>query len=66
MRKKIWVQAANIEGWGCSECAWVFSPSGPPRGTSLDEMIRNFERQRDEEFAAHDCAQHPRANSQKH
>ena len=56
----MWVKTAHIEGWACSECAWVFTPSGPPRGETLDEMKQNFERQRDKEFASHVCAHHPR------
>ena len=60
MRKMIWVKSAYEEGWGCSECAWVFNPSGPPVGKALDEMKQNYERQRDKDFAAHVCAEHPR------
>jgi hypothetical protein len=28
-RQIIWVK--RIQGWGCSDCAWMFIPSGPPR-----------------------------------
>jgi rubredoxin len=63
VRKMIWVESTRSEVWACSECAWVFNPSGPPRGTSLDEMKQNFERQRDKEFASHVCAQHSRTYS---
>jgi hypothetical protein len=28
-------------------------------GESLDEMMRNFELQRDKEFASHVCGDHP-------
>jgi hypothetical protein len=63
MRKMIWVKSVHSESWACSECAWAFNPPGPPRGTSLDEMKQNFERQRDEEFASHVCAAHPRAKA---
>jgi hypothetical protein len=49
---------------GCSERAWVFSPSGAPTGKSFDEAKRNFELQRDKEFTVHVCAKHPRAKSQ--
>jgi hypothetical protein len=59
-RKMIWVRSAQMQGWVCSECAWAFNDSGPPRGESLDEMARSFERKRDQEFAAHVCARHPR------
>lgn len=64
-RKLIWIQEPRIWGWGCSECAWVFSPSGTPTGNSLDEMKGNYERQRDNYFAAHVCAEHPRAKNPK-
>jgi serine/threonine protein kinase len=55
----------SFRGWGCSECAWVFSPSGPPTGKWLDEMKENYERQRDKDFAAHVCAEHARAENTK-
>jgi hypothetical protein len=29
-RKLVRVEGQSFEGWGCSECAWVFNPSGPP------------------------------------
>jgi len=65
MRQMIRVKSVGSEGWACSECAWKFSPSGPPRGASLDEMKQNFERQRDSEFASHVCARHPRTRGQE-
>jgi len=65
MRKMTWVKSAHSELWACSQCAWAFKPSGPPRGTTLDEMMQNFERQRDQEFASHVCAQHPRTKGQE-
>ena len=36
--------------------AWQFS---------LDEMMQNFERQRDQEFASHVCAEHPPTKGQE-
>jgi hypothetical protein len=57
-RKLAWVQGQSVVGWGCSECAWVFSPSGPPTGKSLDEIKRNFQVQLSKEFASHACAEH--------
>jgi hypothetical protein len=60
-RKLVWIEQQRFRGWGCSECAWVFNPSGPPIGKSFDEMMRNFELQRDREFTLHVCADHPRA-----
>jgi hypothetical protein len=59
MRQMIWIKTARIEAWACSSCAWMFSPTGPPLGADLDEMKRNFERQRDKEYAFHVCAEHP-------
>jgi len=54
-----------FHGWRCSECTWVFTASGPPDGKSLNEMMENYERLRDKGFAAHVCAEHPRAKKAK-
>ena len=62
-RKVVWLEQPRFRGFGCSECAWRFEPSGAPKGTSFDEMMRNFELQRDKEFASHVCADYPRAMS---
>jgi hypothetical protein len=64
-RKLVWIEGQRFRGWGCAECAWVFNPSGPPIGESLDEMTQHYERQRDRDFAAHVCAEHPRAKDTK-
>jgi len=61
LRRLIWIQEPHFLGWGCSECAWEFRPSGPPMGNSLQEMKDHYLRLRDEESAAHVCADHPRA-----
>jgi len=53
-----WVETPEMEAWTCAACTWAFLPSGPPLGDSLEEMIQNYERQRDTEFASHVCAQH--------
>jgi hypothetical protein len=37
-----------------------FKSSGPLVGDTLDEMKRNYERQRDEVFKAPVCAKHPK------
>jgi hypothetical protein len=60
VRTLVWVEERSFKGWGCSECAWMFNPTGPPIGKSLDEMKRNFQMQLSEEFASHDCWGHPR------
>jgi len=64
LRKLVWIEHDRFRGWGCSECAWVFSASYALTGTSLAEMKQIFESQRDKEFASHVCAKHPRARSQ--
>jgi hypothetical protein len=64
-RKLVWIEEEQFWGWSCSECAWVFNPSGTPTGRSLDEMKQNYEQQRDKEFAAHVCAEHPRVKNKK-
>jgi hypothetical protein len=58
--KQVWIDQPRFRGWGCSECGWIFSPVGPPTGASFDEMMNNFESRRDQEFASHVCAEHPR------
>jgi hypothetical protein len=64
LRKLVWIEHDVFRGSGCSECAWVFNPSGAPTGKSFNEAVRNFESQRDKEFTLHVCADHPRAKSQ--
>ena len=65
-RKLVWVEGQGVNGCeGCSECAWVFIPSGLPVGGSLNEWVRNLDMQLSEQFAAHDCAEHPRAKAAK-
>jgi len=56
LRKLVWIEVEHFHGWSCSECAWVFNASGALSGHSLNEMMENYKRQRDEEFAAHICA----------
>jgi rubredoxin len=55
-RQLVWVVTPNFKGFGCSVCDWVFNPSGDPVGESLEEMKRNFELERDKQFAAHQCS----------
>ncbi|MGB2621814.1 MAG: hypothetical protein WA857_13935 [Candidatus Acidiferrum sp.] len=62
-RMLVWIENPRFLGFGCSECAWVFNPSGPPVGNSLQQMKEYYERRRDKEFAAHVCAEHPRAKN---
>jgi hypothetical protein len=64
-RKLVWIEQERFRGFGCSECDWVFKSSGAPTGRSFDEMMRNFELQRDREFTLHVCADHPRGKSTK-
>jgi hypothetical protein len=64
-RELAWIQNQNFQGFACSECNWVFNPSGALVAESLGEMKRKYEAERDKEFAAHVCAKHPRAASPK-
>jgi hypothetical protein len=57
-RKLVWIEQRRFRGFGCSECGWRFNPVGSATGDSFAEMMRNFESQRDKEFAAHVCADH--------
>jgi hypothetical protein len=62
-RELIWIEQERFRGFGCSECGWRFRPSSAPAGKSFDEMMRNFELQRDREFRLHVCDVYPRAKS---
>ena len=60
-RQLAWVERPNFQGWACSECEWVFNPSSPIAGNSIEEMKAKFGQERDKEFASHVCAEHPKA-----
>jgi hypothetical protein len=62
-RNLVWIEKQRFRGFGCSECDWRFKSPSALSGGSFEEMMRNFELQRDEEFASHVCADHPRAKS---
>jgi hypothetical protein len=64
-RRLVWIATQNFEGFGCSECDWLFKPSGVLGDDSLDEMKKKYEAQRDKEFDAHVC-EHPRIQETKH
>ena len=64
-RKLTWIEEQRFQGWGCTECTWVFNAPGRPTGKSLDEMKENYERRRDEDFVAHVCTEHPIAKNKK-
>jgi hypothetical protein len=59
-RRLIWIEQEHFRGFGCSECGWRFKPTSPPTGTSFDEMMHNFELQRDKEFTSHVCVGRPK------
>ena len=65
-RKLVWVESSNFQGWACSECAWVFKPSWPLVGETIDEMKTKFEEERYMEFASHVCDEHPSATKDPH
>jgi hypothetical protein len=60
-RKLVRLETQNFQGWVCSECAWIFKPSGPLGGSSIDEMKTHYQQQRDHEFASHVCEKYPRS-----
>jgi hypothetical protein len=57
----VWIDEKRFRGFGCSECAWVFNPSGSPAGNSFNEMMRNFELQRDREFSSQCLRRSPKS-----
>jgi hypothetical protein len=60
-RRLTWIESQNFQGFGCSHCSWKFKPSGALDCKSLDSMKRDYEVQREEEFADHDCEEHPKS-----
>jgi hypothetical protein len=65
-RKLVWVEETRFRGFASSECSWRFDfVQLRPTGKSFDEMMRNFELQRDKEFTSHVCANHPKTKSAK-
>jgi hypothetical protein len=64
-RNLVWIKSQNFEGFGCSECQWVFNPTGTLVDKSLDQMKQTYEAERDKEFAAHTCAKFPTAINPK-
>jgi hypothetical protein len=64
-RKLVWIEKQNFQGFGCSECNWMFKPSEALTGESLDELKEKYEAQREKDFAAHVCVKHPRTTSPK-
>jgi hypothetical protein len=65
-RQLTWVKGRIFWGWGCSECDWIFNPSGVPAGKSLDEMKRNSHARISGEFADHAYSEHSRTKVEKH
>jgi hypothetical protein len=64
-RNLVWIKSQNFEGFGCSECQWVFNSTGTLVDESIDQMKQAYEAERDKEFAAHACATFPRAINPK-
>jgi hypothetical protein len=58
-RKLISIRSKNFQGYGCSQCNWVFNPSGLLLGEALAEMKKRYEAQREMEFAVHVCKRSP-------
>jgi hypothetical protein len=64
-RRLVWIKNEAFQGFGCSECRWVFNPAGPLVGKSLDKMKLDYEADRDKEFATHVCASFPKPSIQR-
>jgi hypothetical protein len=64
-RKLVWIETQNFQGFGCSQCSWMFKPTGVLVGESLDKMKKDFEAQLEKEFAAHVCVKHPKPTEAK-
>ena len=64
-RELVWIEQQRFRGFGCSECGWRFKPTGRPTGASFDELMRNFELQRDKEFTSHVCGEHSKSQQRE-
>lgn len=64
-RELVWIEQQRFRGFGCSACGWRFKSTGRPTGTSFDQMMRNFELQRDTEFKSHVCGDHLKGQQQE-
>ena len=60
MRHVVFVSDLNKSGWKCSDCEWVFQPSRSMAGRTLAEIRQNFDRDLEEKFIEHVCAEHPK------
>jgi hypothetical protein len=64
-RKLVWIEQQRFRGFGCSECGWRFKPTEEVTGTSFNEMMKNFELRRDQEFTSHGCSDYSSADHSK-
>jgi len=64
-RRLVWIENQNFQGFGCSECNWMFRPITALLHESLDQMKEKFEAERGKEFAAHVCVKRLGAARQK-
>jgi len=60
-RKLIQIKQSRYMGFGCSDCEWRFNAARVPPAKSFAELVRNFEEQRDEDFAHHTCGMYPKS-----
>ena len=61
-RRLVWVEGLSVAGWGCAECAWVFTPSRSclPTDKTFHELELVLQTQLFEDFASHTCTEHSR------
>jgi hypothetical protein len=64
-RKLIQIEVEVFLALGCSECNWVFNPSGAVAGETIEEMKMNSIARPDKEFALHVCVKRRRTTDQK-
>ena len=64
-RRLVWIENQNFQGFGCSECNWMFKPTTALLHESLDQMKEKFEAERGKEFVAHVCVKRLGAPRQK-
>ena len=50
----------QVIAYGCSECGWLYDVHRPLHGVTLQEIMDNFNADKEDEFGRHDCGKYPK------
>ena len=62
-RSLIWITYYQAQGWGCSQCEWMYPI---PSLLSGSEAKDAYDRLANTKFKDHDCTKHPRSTPTGH